>query len=174
MKAAEIPVHAVHKQHLAQFQSQLHPPAFLLHMFMSATCFQVLAMGSNTSTLFLTKGPSWPPTAYNKLFNTPTPANIWKYAELTRELLERYEGETTSTSANINPSSSQCWKVFQKTFGSGCIKAERQELQQDTDKMPCVPIYHIAAYKDQSCSATEDLENFGRKMTCRKMRLVEI
>lgn len=32
--------------------------------------------------------------------------------------------------------------------------------------MSCVPIYHIAAYKDQSCSATEDLENFGQKKRC--------
>lgn len=42
-------------------------------MFISATCFHVLMVGSYTSTLFLTKGPSWPPTAYNKLFKTPTP-----------------------------------------------------------------------------------------------------
>jgi len=37
-----------------------------------------------------------------------------------------------------------------------------------------MPMYHTAAYKDQSCSATEDLENFGRKMQCEKMRIVEI
>lgn len=42
-------------------------------MFISATCLQALVVGSYTSTLFRTKGPSWPPTAYNKLFSTPTP-----------------------------------------------------------------------------------------------------
>lgn len=62
----------------------LYIPAFLLHMFISATCFHVQVTGLNTSTLFLTKGPSWPPTAYSKLFNTPTPVNTWKYSKLTR------------------------------------------------------------------------------------------
>lgn len=48
-----------------------------LHFFCTCSylllCLHVLVAGSYTSTLFRTKGPSWPPTAYNKLFNTPTP-----------------------------------------------------------------------------------------------------
>lgn len=70
-------------------------PAFLRHMFISATCFHVLVAGSYTSQLFLTKGPSCPPTAYSRHFNTPTPVqhkhswftqihvdcqHLWRYA----------------------------------------------------------------------------------------------
>lgn len=50
-------------------------PAFRRHMFISATCFQVLETGSYTSQLFLTNGPSCPPTAYSRPFSTPTPVH---------------------------------------------------------------------------------------------------
>ncbi len=53
-------------------------PAFLLHRCMSATCVHEFVSGTNISTLFLTRGPSWPPTAYNTPSNTPTPATASK------------------------------------------------------------------------------------------------
>lgn len=50
-----------------------HTPAFLLHIAISATGVQVLVSGLYDSTLFLTRGPSWPPTAYKLPSKTPTP-----------------------------------------------------------------------------------------------------
>lgn len=48
-------------------------PAFLRHRCMSLTWDQLLVSWLYTSTLFLTNGPSWPPTAYNRPSTTPTP-----------------------------------------------------------------------------------------------------
>lgn len=56
-------------------------PAFRRHMFMSATCFQAFMAGSYTSQLFLTSGPSCPPTANSRPFSTPTPASRFNRGE---------------------------------------------------------------------------------------------
>lgn len=48
-------------------------PAFLRHMCMSATRVHLFVSWLNDSTLFLTRGPSCPPTAYRILSRTPTP-----------------------------------------------------------------------------------------------------
>lgn len=58
-----------------QRELQLHIPAFLRQRFMSATGLQQLVSGLYTSTLFLTKGPSCPPTAYRSPSRTPTPGD---------------------------------------------------------------------------------------------------
>lgn len=54
---------------------QPYIPAFLRQRFMSATGLQQLVSGLYTSTLFLTKGPSCPPTAYRSPSRTPTPGD---------------------------------------------------------------------------------------------------
>lgn len=64
---------ATSRQRGSRSPAQPALPAFRRHMFMSATCRQLLLLGSYTSQLFLTRGPSWPPTAYSRPFSTPTP-----------------------------------------------------------------------------------------------------
>ena len=51
-------------------------PAFLLQLYISASCDHELVSGLYTSTEFLTNGPSCPPTAYSSPSTTPTPLNV--------------------------------------------------------------------------------------------------
>lgn len=97
-------------------------PAFRRHIFMSHTSRQLLVCGSNTSTVFLTSGPSWPPAAYSWPPSTPTPVqepNSTVSSQHSQSGLQPHEA------ANLHPGGAMIqtghqWGLFhQRTWALG-------------------------------------------------------